>query len=97
MVESSNLSLLEVNQTCCEPSLSSSQSSGEIPSNPVMDVLVDTSWTIAYSLMLAVAIGGNAIVMWIVTGKQQNFFPCTVLVKSIARLVSRLVNYYETW
>ncbi len=43
-----------------------------------MGVAVDVAWTVVYSLMIIVAIAGNAIVMWIVTGIKQprlfNFF-----------------------
>lgn len=34
-----------------------------------MNVLLDIMWTVLYSSMLIVAIAGNAIVMWIVTGE----------------------------
>ncbi len=33
-----------------------------------MGLVAETAWTVLYSVMIIVAIAGNAIVMWIVTG-----------------------------
>lgn len=48
-----------------------------IPSNPpvkkddnlTMPWWAQTAWTLVFTLMITVAIGGNCIVMWIVVGK----------------------------
>lgn len=41
------------------------------PSSTTMPMWAHNSWVCLFAAMLAVAIGGNAIVIWIVTGKLQ--------------------------
>ena len=38
-----------------------------------MGLAMDVAWTLVYSVMIIVAIAGNAIVMWIVTGERNLF------------------------
>ncbi len=51
--------------------------------------LIDFTWTILYSLMLFVAIAGNAIVMWIVTGMKLNEDHCMSYLSDIFPHVCR--------
>ncbi len=44
-----------------------------------MGVGAEVTWTVVYSLMIIVAIAGNAIVMWIVTGEDYTFLPSVVV------------------
>ena len=45
-----------------------SENVDKVDDDDEMPILIELFWTIVYSLMLLVAIAGNTIVMWIVTG-----------------------------
>ena len=58
------------NLTSSNASSSSTTASSSVRlAPPLMPLPADVAWTVAFTVMIACAIGGNAVVFWIVTGQ----------------------------